>query len=497
MIRNMKKYGWMAAGLLLTVVGCQRREMMYLGADVAPIHFSVAYQDAGVTADDPSSQALQTKVLVDLPKDSTVRVLVFQRRSGSPTPTADPRQDEFKVECTYKADGNGGLVPCAVNADGTVDPAGTAPEGISLNHGVYDFYAISPAFPVVQGAVGTNPYVVMGITHGIDLLNASVKAKTISKATSTVALEFEHKCAKVTFNVKQPKGANVAKLAVDSVVIHNMNPLSSVASGWWIYTDLTLGVGGMNDSVVFKTFGPLMDETASPAELVGRTGFNYLLPKRPKVVPAEIYLTLGDSAFLFKTTLPMVAYDKGKHYAYNLNFKKTVIEFTLDVLAWDKVSISGSLGADNIGDVLVGSWYYYVHDVDNLGTGGDNLSTDLGGWWQPVDAGWQLGTGSGLGNPNGDLSGWGDSGINNNPNLGTGTGTIPNGNTGSWGNSGTNNNPNLGTGTGTTPNGGTGSWGDGGGTNSNPDLGTGTGSGSTGGTSSWDGTVTNNPTMGK
>ncbi|WP_294599263.1 fimbrillin family protein [uncultured Rikenella sp.] len=426
----MKKYGWMTAALLLAVVGCQRREIMYLGDDVAPIHFSVAYQDAEVSAAAGSSQVPQTKALVNLDKGVTVRVLAF-KRSATNSGGADPRYDDFVAECTYVADGSGGLTPCAVKADGTADASGTVPDAISLNNGTYDFYAYSPALPVTKGGSSNNPYIVNGITHGMDVLNATLSGKAVSKAAATVALVFEHKCSKITFNVKQPEGADVTKLKVDSVVLRKMNNPSNV-SPWWIHQDLTGGIGTDNDTCLFKTFGDLNDNTdPSDPQLIGRTGFGCVLPKQNdgSKVPVNIYLTLGDSAYLFKTEFPAVEYLKGKHYTYNMNFKQTEVEFTLNVVAWNNVSINtGDMGGDGFtGGILVGSWFQRYNSSADLGE--DNVAGDIGGW-KPVSPDWTIGTATGS-KPSGGIGGWDDVDVDQKPG-GSGSGSNPGGGIGGW-----------------------------------------------------------------
>lgn len=433
MIRNMKKYGWMTAALLLAVVGCQRREMMYLGDDVAPIHFSVAYQNAEVSGDAGNSlQAPQTKALVNLDKDVTVRVFAYKRKGNTGAP--DPRKDELVAQCTYVADGNGGLTPCAVKADGTVDPTGTVPDAISLNNGTYNFIAYSPALPVLAASDG-NFYKVDGLTHGMDVLNAVLADKSVSKAASTVALVFEHKCSKITFNVKQPDGANVAKMKVDSVVLRNMTKVSTV-QGWRMFQDIIIGstTGGATDTALFKTFGDLIDKSdPSKPKLIGRTGAGIVLPKAKGLedIPADIYITLGDSAYLFRTKFPRSSYDKGKNYTYNLNLKKTAIEFTLKVLAWDSIDISGDFNADMMHGVLVGSWYEYTSDT-GVGDDGDNLTgTDIGSW-KPVSPDWELGGVGGSSNPDGSVGGWDGPNVDLEPG-GSGGSSNPDGGVGGWG----------------------------------------------------------------
>lgn len=435
MIRNMKKYGWMAAALLFAVVGCQRREMMYLGDDVAPIHFSVAYQDAEVSAGAGSaSLAPQTKALVNLDKGVTVRIFAYKRGANHATGTPDPRKDELVAQCTYVADGAGGLTPCAVKADGTVDATGTVPDAISLNNGTYNFIAYSPALPVLAASDGFF-YKVDGVTHGMDVLNTLVADQTVSKAASTVALVFEHKCSKITFNVKQPDGADVTKLKVDSIVLRNMTKVSSV-QGWRMFQDFdntnTSNIGGTKDTVLFKTFGDL-NNTDTPAKLIGRTGFGVVLPKAysPNKIPADIYITLGDSAYLFRTEFPALKYDKGKNYTYNMTLKRTSIEFTLKVLAWGSVGISGDLGEDVMHGVLVGSWYESTSDI-GVGDDGDNLTGTDVGIWKPVSPDWELGGVAGSPNPDGNVGGWDDSGVDLEPG-GSGGSNNPDGGVGGWG----------------------------------------------------------------
>ena len=359
----MKQCLLIVAGLL-AVVGCQRRTFEDIDPDGGSC--AVRFQVASVTIV-PESKA--DAVTSTLPQGATVSVLAFQRKVEA---AADLANDTCKAFCTYVVQSDGSLLPASVDDAGKPDGR-TAPKAMELHGGKYDFYAFSPA-----RKLEADNRTVKGIGHYQDFMGAYLGSQNVSRSNSTVALNFEHKSAKVTFSVKLLAGMICDSLFADSVVLHSVGvPVAPAIGGYTIGGDIVPTLGTVNDSCVLRQFSYL---NASKKE-EGATGYEITLPKSNGAIPAEFYVKVNKTPYVMKATLPAMAFQKGHNYMFTARVNKGEVQLTLKVASWNTVAQNNpDMGGDN-GEILIGSW----GNVDwggGMGGNPDQVTTPIviGSW---------------------------------------------------------------------------------------------------------------------
>ncbi|WP_298064897.1 fimbrillin family protein [uncultured Rikenella sp.] len=359
----MKQYLLIAA-VLLTVGGCQR----HASEEFSEGLFAVRFQ-SGNTVEAAATKAGASGPLA---AGSTVRVVAYQRgAAGQAAP--DLPNDTWKASATYRVESDGSFVPCFVNDDGS-DSGASGAKTMELHNGTYDFYAYSTA-----RKLESDNRTVKGVGHGEDFMGAYVGSQTISRSANTVALPFEHECAKTTFRIEPVTAANGGltsdSLFADSVVMHNM--ATSPAADYTIGSDLASTVGGTNDSGVIRTFAYL--NAAQKGD--GASGSGIFLPKSTgKKVPAEFYIKVNKTRYLLKADLPDMAFLKGRNYTFTARVKQGSVDLVLNIVPWNQVAQNDpNMGADN-SSILIGSW------------GGVDWSGSMGGNTDQVTAPLQVGT---------------------------------------------------------------------------------------------------------
>lgn len=336
-VAKMKQYLLVVAGLL-AVVGCQRKTF----DEVDPEGSSCAVRfHAESIAVVPESKATTTS---PLPKGATVSVLAFQRKVET---AADLANDFLKGFCTYAVQSDGSLTPVSVDADGKPD-GGTAPSGMELNSGKYDFYAFSPA-----RKLEADNRTVKGIGHYQDFMGVYLGSESVGRSNNTIALKFEHESAKVTFNVKSATGMSCDSLFADSVVLRNVGvPVDPASGGYTIGGDIAPTVGTVNDSIVVRKFSYI--DPAKKAD--GATGYEITLPKSSGAIPLDFYVKVNKTRYLMSATLPAMAFEKGHNYIFTARVKRGSVELTLKVASWNAVALNDAALGDGNGEILVGSW---------------------------------------------------------------------------------------------------------------------------------------------
>lgn len=386
----MKQY-LLVVVALLAVVGCQRRPLN--GDDPAGEACVVRFQAENLVEVKSASKATTQ---VDLTPGSTVRVIAYQRQSTTQA-NPDLTKDVWKATSTYKVQNDFTLTPCHVNDDGTVNTTvGTAAKGMELHNGTYDFYAYSPA-----RKLETDNQSVKGLGHYEDFMGAYSWSQTISRSSSTVALAFEHECAKVTFTVVHDVGMTSSDLFADSVVLRCLAPVTNapaVVVNYKIGGDLAPTVGTKADTGIIRTFTYV--DAAQKGD--GASGHAIFLPKGKAVIPAEFYIKVNKTHYLLKAELPAMAYEKGHNYIYTARVKEGSVDLVLNVVSWNHVAQNNpDMGADN-GSIRIGSW------------GGIDWSGSMGGNPDQMGAPIQIGSWTGVNLPAdfisgqpGQVSGWG------------------------------------------------------------------------------------------
>ncbi len=409
----MKQYLLIAA-VLLTVGGCQRRSLDG-GDSVEGETCKVRFQAENLVAVEAVSKAA-TPTQVDLTPGSTVLVVAYQRgTAGQPAP--DLPNDTWKASATYRVESDGSFVPCFVNDDGS-DSGASGAKTMELHNGTYDFYAYSPA-----RQLGADNRTVAGVGHYEDFMGASTLNKTISRSANTVALAFEHECAKTTFRVEPVTAANGGltsdSLFADSVVMHNL--ATAPAGDYTIGGDLPPTVGGTADSVVLRTFAYLDPSDKGK----GASGSGIILPKSAGKIPSEFYVRVNGIRYLLKAELPSMTFAKGNNYTFTARVKQGSISLTLDILSWGSVEqdLPGFGGPNST--IEIGSWGNIDWD-GALGGNPDQQSVpiQIGTWTPTVQNVDFIGP-----NGTGQVGNWGQVNPGNNDFAGSnGTGQV-----GNWG----------------------------------------------------------------
>ncbi|WP_321480433.1 BF2992 family fimbrillin-A clan protein [uncultured Bacteroides sp.] len=277
---------------------------------------------------------VQSRSAENIAKDSTVRVLVYQRAGSS----ADLSTDTYMGEGTYVVKADGSLQVCTTNDNGNK----TSDTGIdiSLRSGTYDFYAITPALKVTRAGGAT-----ISVSNGRDYATSLTENVVIngSESTQTVALTtLDRKCAQLVFNID--RGAEV----VTSVAIDELS-LTGLA------TSPTIGNLGDNLPTTDHLGSISLGSSAFTADATNAwkaSGSVVVLPKSSATYTLNLTARFNGSSTprAMTVTMPAIAFEKGTQYTYALQLYGDKIVLNLTSVSSDSWNIPTNLTADGIGD---------------------------------------------------------------------------------------------------------------------------------------------------
>ena len=187
---------WLLAGILL--VGCTAEPVEEIVPEESrPVALSFGKPNLGVPELLTRAGEVTTPPPTPLPAGATVRIgAYFTGNVGDVPAEASFSTVAPSFEATYVVGDDGSLSPCCVNGNGE-QAVGTA-KGLTVRNGMYDFYAVSPARPLLQGNDGF--YRVTGIPHKEDVMTSFVRGVAVTKTARQVALRtFSRKCAMLVF----------------------------------------------------------------------------------------------------------------------------------------------------------------------------------------------------------------------------------------------------------------------------------------------------------
>lgn len=329
------RHSLLLAAVLLTVVGCQRRQLVD-GRDLGEV-CTVRFQGSSVEV-----QSSTKATLVNLPAGSTVRIVAYQRQSeGQGLPNLG--SDTWKATSTYKVMDDGSFEPCLVDDSG-VEQSGSAAD-MELYNGEYDFYAYSTA-----RKLEADNQTVKGVGHGEDFLGTYLGSQTINRSSSTVNLEFEHECSKLTFSVVPSADLECTDLTATKVSMKKM--ATTPAADYTIGGDLTKTVGDETSVCEINSFSYL-DESQKQN---GAVGSGIFLPKSSGTIPAEFTVSIDGKPYTLSAELPEMEFTKGNNYKFTALVTPRGLELFLKVVSWNEVTIDTSMGGVPEGSVLIGSW---------------------------------------------------------------------------------------------------------------------------------------------
>ena len=320
--------------------GCTAEPVIDVGpTDARPVTLVFARPDLGASA--PSTRAGETILPEQLPTGATVRIAAYYLRKGADG-AIQPAAFETSppaYEATYEVQGDGSLSPCKVDADGKkIDGAAT---GLSVRGGTYDFYAISPARPLIKGA--GDKYQIANIPHKEDVMTSFQRNVAVSATSNVVALNtFTRQCALVVFNVA-PSPDNVLpfdQLYGTSLILQKVSTSgASLIAGESTGIPPTGGSGGATAEVTFSGDDFELVEGSNPAGLNKAKGV--VLPKNNMAFDVSLTVFRDDeSATLSATIDKNIAFDRGKKYIFTLEVKNNESRLLLTVLNWTSITFT-------------------------------------------------------------------------------------------------------------------------------------------------------------
>ncbi len=331
---------WLLAGILL--VGCTAGPVEEIVPEESrPVVLSFGRPNLGVPELLTRAGEVATPPPTPLPAGATVRIgAYFTGNVGDVPAEASFSTAAPSFEATYVVGDDGSLSPCCVNGNGE-QTAGTA-KGLSVRSGVYDFYAVSPARPLLQGNDGF--YKITGISHKEDVMTSFVRGVAVTKTARQVTLRtFSRKCAMLVFNVAPSPGNALPfdQLYGTSLVIKK---ISSSGAALLAGTDTGIpptGDGtGADAEVTFATeeFEPV--ESGSDPDNCGLNKTKgIVLPKDNQPFDVEITVVRDNETATLRATINQnISFDEGKRYIFTLEVKNNESCLLMRVLDWNVIT---------------------------------------------------------------------------------------------------------------------------------------------------------------
>lgn len=338
---------WLLAGILL--VGCTAGPVEEIVPEESrPVALSFGRPNLGVPELLTRAGEVATPPPTPLPAGATVRIgAYFTGNVGDMPAEASFSTAAPSFEATYVVGDDGSLSPCCVNGNGE-QTAGTA-KGLSVRGGVYDFYAVSPARPLLQGNDGF--YKITGIPHKEDVMTSFVRGVAVTKTARQVTLQtFSRKCAMLVFNVAPSPGNALPfdQLYGTSLVIKK---ISSSGAALLAGTDTGIpptGAGAGADAEV--TFATEEFEPVEPDSDPDDCGLNktkgIVLPKNNQPFDVEITVVRDNETATLRATIDRnISFDEGRRYIFTLEVKNNESSLIMRVLDWNAIAFRD----DNVG----------------------------------------------------------------------------------------------------------------------------------------------------
>lgn len=330
---------WLLAGILL--VGCTAGPVEEIVPEESrPVVLSFGRPNLGVPELLTRAGEVATPPPTPLPAGATVRIGAYFTGSVGDVPaeasfsTAAP-----SFEATYVVGDDGSLSPCCVNGNGE-QTAGTA-KGLSVRGGVYDFYAVSPARPLLQG--NDDSYKITGIPHKEDVMTSFVRGVAVTKTARQVTLRtFSRKCAMLVFNVAPSPGNALPfdQLYGTSLVIKKISSSGAVLLAGTDTGISPTGAGvGADAEVTFATdeFEPV--ESGSDPDNCGLNKTKgIVLPKDNQPFDVEITVVRDNETATLRATIDQnISFDEGKRYIFTLEVKNNESSLIMRALDWNVI----------------------------------------------------------------------------------------------------------------------------------------------------------------
>ena len=270
----------------------------------------------------------------NLPAGATVRVVAYQRQSGSLNVPVDYSVTAPTAQATYVVNADGTLTQCTVDVNGKKTDG--VPELFYVYKGTYDFYAVSPARPLV---LDESKYQIKGLLRNEDVMTSIGTGMSVTVSNATVTLEtFVRKCARVIFKVIPAATTKIGlkKLTAKSVQLSSM----SAESGSIVPGKVESITPTAVSTAVFSNF--IVVSSADDPKKLGLTqATNLVLPKSSASIGVRVtldYQDENDAAAKEKTlqaTLDAMAFEAGKSYVVSLTVDNNSSALNWTISDWN------------------------------------------------------------------------------------------------------------------------------------------------------------------
>lgn len=338
---------WLLVGILL--VGCTAGPVEEIAPEGSrPVTLSFGKPNLGVPELLTRGGRAVTPPPTPLPAGATVRIgAYFTGNVGDTSPEAVFSTTAPSFEATYVVGDDGSLSPCCVNGNGE-QMAGDA-KGLTVRGGVYDFYAVSPARPLLKGNDGF--YKITGIPHKEDVMTSFVRGVAVTKTARQVTLDtFSRKCAMLVFNVAPSPGNALPfdRLCGTSLVIKKISSSGAVLIAGTDTGIPPTGDGSGADAEVM--FVEEEFEQVEPGSDPDNCGLNktkgVVLPKDNQPFEVEITVVRDNETAILRATIDQnISFDEGKRYIFTLEVKNNESSLMMKVLDWNAIAFRD----DNVG----------------------------------------------------------------------------------------------------------------------------------------------------
>ena len=213
---------------VMLLAGCAKDSVSGFGEwdGTVPVSFGVE----GLSEMLPATRA-------SLTTNTTVRVIAYK------SDDSNPAQDNYVADQAYSWNGSE-LVPCTVDDNGN-KTADAADQVMELTPGSYDFYAVSPAFPLAADKTT----LATAVANGVDYAAITVReTQQVPRQVMPYALTLsplQRQCAQISIVIKNGDSyISPTTLTVNSV---SMTGLATSQSGITIGTNLTAVSSGTEE----------------------------------------------------------------------------------------------------------------------------------------------------------------------------------------------------------------------------------------------------------
>ncbi|MGL5787131.1 MAG: BF2992 family fimbrillin-A clan protein [Bacteroidales bacterium] len=243
-----------------------------------------------------------------IPIGTTIRVVAYKRSPGNKTP--DTSIDKFITSQSYKLSGSNILTPVNVNAEGSIIP-GSATE-MYLPAGEYDFYAYSPAIPMLNDST-------VAIPQGTDYITTSLLANIVNTNTNTINLpNFDRRMAQIELIIQaDPSATEITSIEPKDPGIALILPGTATMNAQ-IGNQLNTGGAG--------SYYVIPEDSCKEVSATKIICTACVFPTSNSVIGIEMNLEIDDEVKFYNAFIDPATFTEGNKYIYQINIKSSNID---------------------------------------------------------------------------------------------------------------------------------------------------------------------------